>query len=87
MNVGKKIGIVLAGFSSMFIILAIFLTGISFRKLVAMGNFVSYSFISGIIVVIFEALTAYSVANDLFFGGLMEKITIFTFLVWVMVFS
>lgn len=54
MNVGKKIGTVLAGFSSMFIILAIFLTGISFRKLGAMGNFVSYSFISGIIVAILK---------------------------------
>ena len=79
--------IAVAGISSLLTILAIFLAGFSFRKKVDMSNFSKYSFISGTIVVISGGLSAYSVANNLFFGGLLEKITILTFIVWVMVFS
>lgn len=79
--------IAVAGISSLLTILAIFLTGFSFRKKVNMNNFTNYSFISGIIVVVSGGLSAYSVGNNLFFGGLLEKITILTFIVWIMVFS
>ncbi|MGB9979888.1 DUF998 domain-containing protein [Methanobacterium sp.] len=79
--------IAVAGISSLLTILAIFLTGFTFRKKNDMNNFTKYSFISGIIVVISGGLSAYSVGNNLFFGGLLEKITILTFIVWVMVFS
>lgn len=79
--------IAVAGISSLLTILAIFLTGFSFRKKVDMNNFTKYSFISGIIVVISGGISAYSVGNNLFFGGLLEKITILTFIVWVIVFS
>ncbi len=81
------IHIAVAGISSLLTILAIFLTGFSFRKRINMNNFSKYSFISGIVVVISGGISAYSVGNNLFFGGLLEKITIFTFIVWVMVFS
>ena len=79
--------IAVAGISSLLTILTIFFTGFSFRKKADMNNFANYSFISGIIVVISGGLAAYSVGNNLFFGGLLEKITILTFIVWVMVFS
>ncbi len=81
------IHIAVAGISSLLTILAIFLTGFSFRKKIKMNNFAKYSFISGIIVVISGGIAAYSVGNNLFFGGLLEKITILTFIVWVIVFS
>jgi hypothetical protein len=79
--------IAVAGITSLITILTIFLAGFSFRKKTGMNNFAKYSFISGIIVVISGGLAAYSVGNNLFFGGLLEKITILTFIVWVMVFS
>ena len=79
--------IAVAGISSLLTILAIFLTGFSFRKKVDMNNFTKYSFISGIIVVVSGGISAYSVGNNLFFGGLLEKITILTFIVWIIVFS
>ena len=79
--------IAVAGISSLLTILTIFLTGFSFRKKANMNNFANYSFISGIIVVISGGISAYSVGNNLFFGGLLEKITILTFIVWVIVFS
>ena len=79
--------IAVAGISSLLTILTIFLTGFSFRKMADMNNFAKYSFISGIIVVISGGISAYSVGNNLFFGGLLEKITILTFIVWVIVLS
>ena len=79
--------IAVAGISSLLTILAIFIIGFSFRKKPGMNNFAKYSFISGIIVVVSGGLSAYSVANNLSFGGLLEKITILTFIAWVIVFS
>lgn len=79
--------IAVAGISSLLTILAIFIIGFSFRKKPSMNNFAKYSFISGIIVVVSGGLSAYSVANNLSFGGLLEKITILTFIAWVIVFS
>jgi len=81
------IHIAVAGISSLLTILAIFLSGFNFRKKEGMKNFGTYSLISGIIVVISGGLAAYSVGNNLFFGGLLEKITILTFILWIMVFS
>ena len=79
--------ITLAGFSSLFSILTIFLTGFSFKNKVGLKNFTNYTFLSGIIVVVSGGLAAFSVGNNLFFGGLMEKITILIFILWVMVLS
>ncbi|MGB9936588.1 MAG: DUF998 domain-containing protein [Methanobacterium sp.] len=79
------IHIAVAGISSLLSILTIFLTGFSFKN--KMNNFANYSFISGIVVVISGGLAAFSVGNNLFFGGLLEKITIIVFIVWIMVFS
>ena len=79
--------IAVAGISSLLTILTLFITGFNFQKKDGMNNFARYSLISGIIVVISGGLAAYSVSSNLFFGGLLEKITIITFIVWVMVFS
>ncbi|HML04429.1 MAG TPA: DUF998 domain-containing protein, partial [Methanobacterium sp.] len=79
--------IAVAGISSLLSILTIFLTGFSFKNKIGMNNFANYTFISGIVVVVSGGLAAFSVGNNLFFGGLMEKITILVFIVWIMVFS
>jgi hypothetical membrane protein len=79
--------IAVAGLSSLLTILTLFIAGFSFRKNKTMNTFANYSIISGIIVVISGGLAAYSVGNNLFFGGLLEKIAILTFIEWVMVFS
>lgn len=79
--------IAVAGLSSLLTILTLFIVGFSFRKNRTMNTFANYSLISGIIVVISGGLAAYSVGSNLAFGGLLEKITIITFIVWVMVFS
>ncbi len=79
--------IAVAGISSLLTILTLFITGFNFRKKEGMNNFANYSLISGIVVVISGGLAAYSVGSNLLFGGLLEKITIITFIVWIMVFS
>jgi hypothetical protein len=81
------IHIILAGIISPLTILAIFLFGLSLRKYNEMKLFSSYSFLSGVIVLVSGGIAAVSVANNSLYGGLFERITIFTFMVWVIILS
>lgn len=82
-----NIHLVLAGITSPLTILTVFLAGFSFRKEGKNKSFVWYSYLSVLLILISGGMTAASITGNSPYGGLLERITIFTFLVWVMVFS
>lgn len=82
-----NIHLALAGITSPLTILAVFLGGFSFRKERKNKPFVWYSYLSVLLILISGGMTAASISNNSPYGGLLERITIFTFLIWVMVFS
>ena len=61
--------------------------GLSLRKYSEQKLFVIYSYISGITVLVSGGIAAVSIANNSIYGGLFERITIFTFMVWVLILS
>lgn len=61
--------------------------GLSFRKYSELKLFVTYSYISSTIVLVSGGIAAVSIANNSNYGGLFERITIFTFMVWVIILS
>jgi hypothetical membrane protein len=79
--------IVIAGIISALTIISIFLVGLSLRKYSEMKLFSAYSLLSGILVFVSGGIAAVSVANNSAYGGLFERITIFTFMIWVIVLS
>jgi len=81
------IHIILASIISPLTILSIFLVGLSLRKYSGMKIFSIYSYLSGVIVLISGGIAAVSVANNSLYGGLFEKITIITFMIWVIILS
>ena len=81
------IHLILAGLSSPLSILAVFLAGFSFRENPENKAFVWYSYLSVLLILISGGMTATLIANNSPYGALFERITIFTFLIWVMVFS
>lgn len=85
MTFGGTIHLVLAGLSSLLTMISIVLFGFSIKNDIIMKKFAIYSFISFGIIFITGGITAMSVANDLSFGGLFERITIGTFIQWVFV--
>ncbi len=86
-TLGGTLHIVLAGIISPLTIISIFLMGLSFRKYSELKLFVTYSYISGTIVLVSGGIAAVSIANNSNYGGLFERITIFTFMVWVIILS
>jgi hypothetical membrane protein len=81
------IHIILAGIISPLTIISIFLIGLSMRKYREMKVFTAYSFLSGVIVLVSGGTAAVSIANNSIYGGLFERITIFTFMIWVIILS
>ena len=81
------IHIILAGIISPLTIISIFLIGLSLRKYSDLKLFEIYSYISGLIVLVSGGIAAVSIANNSIYGGLFERITIFTFMIWVILLS
>ena len=79
--------IILAGIISPLTIISIFLIGLSLRKYSNQKIFEIYSYISGLIVLVSGGIAAVSIANNSIYGGLFERITIFTFMIWVIFLS
>jgi hypothetical protein len=48
---------------------------------------VTYSYLSGVIVLVSGGIAAVSIANNSIYGGLFERVTIFTFMIWVIILS
>lgn len=81
------IHIALAGITSLLTLISVILIGINFRKNSTMKRFANYSIISFIVILASGGLAAMSVANNSGYGGLFERITIFAFMIWVIVYA
>jgi hypothetical membrane protein len=79
--------IAIAGITSLLTLISVLLIGINFRKIKEMKNFALYSFISFVVILISGGVAAISVGINFAYGGLFERITIFAFMLWVIVFS
>lgn len=82
-----SIHIIIAGITSIFTLISVLLLGLNFNRNKEMKNFAIYSFISFFIILISGGMTAASVGSNSSFGGLFEWITIFIFILWVIVFA
>jgi hypothetical protein len=65
----------------------VLLIGFSFRKNIKNKAFVWYSYLSVLLILISGGITAASISNNSPYGGLFERITIFTFLIWIFIYS
>ncbi|HEX7467413.1 MAG TPA: DUF998 domain-containing protein [Methanobacterium sp.] len=79
--------ILLSGITAALTIISIFIAGVSFRKYSNLKGFSWYSYITAIFIFISGGLGAASLANNGPYGGLFERITIFLFMIWVIILS
>lgn len=79
--------IAIAGITSLLTLISVLLIGIDFRKVKEMKSFSIYSFISFIVILVSGGAAAISVGSNSAYGGLFERITIFAFMLWVIIFS
>jgi len=79
--------IALSGVTALLTIISIILVGLSFKDYIDQKNFTWYSYLTAILIFLSGGAGAASIANNSQIGGLFERITIFLFMVWVMVFS
>lgn len=76
---------VMAGVASLGTMVAILFLAFWFRNIPALKGLIAYSFLSVAIVFLSGGVTAAALANHSAFFGLMERITILTFILWMFV--
>jgi hypothetical membrane protein len=81
------IHIILSGITAAFTIISIILVGLSFRKYTRIKLFSWYSYITAVLIFVSGGVAAGSFANNSAYGGLFERITIFLFMIWLIIFS
>lgn len=79
--------IALAGITSLFTIISVLLIGINFRKVKEWKIFSTYSILSFVVILVSGGMAAMNVASNSPYGGLFERITIFAFMIWVIVYA
>jgi hypothetical membrane protein len=79
--------IALAGITSLFTLISVILMGINFLKVPEWKTFSIYSIVSFIVILASGGMAAMSVASNSGYGGLFERITIFAFMIWVIVYA
>lgn len=79
--------IALSGVTALLTIISVILVGLSFKEYKGQKNFTWYSYATAILIFLSGGAGAASIANNSPIGGLFERITIFLFMVWVIVFS
>jgi len=79
--------IALSGVTALLTIISVILVGLSFKDYVGQNNFTWYSYATAILIFLSGGAGAASIANNSLIGGLFERITIFLFMIWVIVFS
>jgi hypothetical membrane protein len=79
--------IILSGITAALTIITVLLVGLSFKEFVNMKIFSWYSYLTGIFIFISGGAGAASIANNSPIGGLFERITIFLFMIWVIILS
>jgi hypothetical protein len=76
---------VMAGVASLGTMLAILMMAFWFRNIPELNGYVVYSVISVAVVFVSGGMSVAAIANDFPFFGLIERITIFTFVLWMFV--
>jgi len=79
--------ILLSGLTAALTIISVVLVGLSFKKYSNLKGFSWYSYITAALIFISGGIGAASLANNGTYGGLFERITIFLFMIWVIVLS
>lgn len=79
--------IVLAGFCAIFSILHPLFIGIGFKNVVQFRHLTIYSMISSLIIFISGCISAVGAANEYIYFGVFERITIGTYIIWILVIS
>ena len=77
--------LVMAGVASLGTMVAILMMGFWFKHVPALKSYVKYSLTSVAIIFVSGGMTAAAMANHSSLFGLLERITIFTFILWVFV--
>lgn len=77
----------IAGLMSLLTILSTIMAGIGFRHMDGFERYSNYSIATAIFIFFTGGIAAFSAANKLFFMGLFERLTIVTFMLWVLVIS
>jgi len=79
--------IALSGVTALLTIISVIMVGLSFKDYTGQKNFTWYSYATAILIFLSGGAGAASIANNSPIGGLFERITIFLFMLWVIVFS
>ena len=79
--------LVLAGLCAIFSILPPFLAGLGFKKIPKFKHLSVFSIISSVIIFFSGGITAAGAANQIKYFGIFERITIGTYIVWILVIS
>jgi len=79
--------LVMAGIASLGTMVVIVFLAFWFRNFSALKHYVTYSWISVMIIFISGALSAIAMAKDYLLFGLIERVTIGTFILWLFVIS
>jgi hypothetical membrane protein len=79
--------IILSGITAALTIISILLVGLSFNKYAKMKLFSWYSYIISLLIFVSGGVGAASLSNNSSYGGLFERITIFLFMIWLIIFS
>ncbi|MHB8064514.1 MAG: DUF998 domain-containing protein [Ruminiclostridium sp.] len=79
--------LVLAGFCAVFSILTPLLAGIGFKRISKFKHLAVYSIVSSIIIFVSGGITAAGAANQFKYFGIVERITIGTYIIWILVIS
>lgn len=79
--------IALSGVTAALTIISVIVIGLSFKEYIGMKSFSWYSYATAILIFLSGGAGAAAIAANSQFGGLFERITIFLFMAWVIVFS
>jgi hypothetical membrane protein len=79
--------IILSGITAALTIISVIIVGMSFRKYANMKLFSWYSYVTSVLIFLSGGAGAASFANNSPIGGLFERITIFLFMIWVVILS
>lgn len=79
--------IALAGITSLFTLVSVLLIGINFRKISEWKSFAIYSICSFIVILVSGGMAVMNVASNSDYGGLFERVTIFAFMIWVIIYA
>jgi len=75
----------MAGVASLGTMLAVLFLALWFRNMPGLNGYFAYSVISVAIIFVSGGLTAAALANHSMLFGMIERITIFTFVLWMFV--